>query len=88
MDENAFACVFDANGTMLRVTAVAQVAQPGYTVLGWSVTDIADTVTELELAASRSPATTAWSRTLKASGQPRTVIGSPGSPTSMATSCL
>lgn len=48
VDENAFACVFDANGTMLRVTAVAQVAQPGYTVLGWSVTDIADTVTELE----------------------------------------
>lgn len=48
VDENAFACVFDANGTMLRVTAVAQVAQPGYTVLGWSVTDISDTVTELE----------------------------------------
>ena len=48
VDENAFACVFDANGTMLRVTAVAQVARPGYTVLGWSVTDIAATVTELE----------------------------------------
>jgi catechol 2,3-dioxygenase-like lactoylglutathione lyase family enzyme len=48
VDENAYACVFDANGTMLRVTAVAQVAQPGYTVLGWSVTDIADTVTGLE----------------------------------------
>jgi catechol 2,3-dioxygenase-like lactoylglutathione lyase family enzyme len=48
VDENAYACVFDANGTMLRVTAVAQVAQPGYTVLGWSVTDIADIVTELE----------------------------------------
>ena len=46
--ENAYACVFDANRTMLRVTAVAQVAQPGYTVLGWSVTDIAATVTELE----------------------------------------
>ena len=48
VDENAYACVFDANGTMLRVTAVAQVARPGYTVLGWSVTDIAETVTELE----------------------------------------
>jgi len=48
VDENAYACVFDANGTMLRVTAVAQVAQPGYTVLGWSVADIAGTVTELE----------------------------------------
>jgi predicted enzyme related to lactoylglutathione lyase len=48
VDENDYACVFDANGTMLRVTAVAQVARPGYTVLGWSVTDIAETVTELE----------------------------------------
>jgi catechol 2,3-dioxygenase-like lactoylglutathione lyase family enzyme len=48
VDENAYACVFDANGTMLRVTAVAHVAQPGYTVLGWSVTDIAHTVTALE----------------------------------------
>ena len=48
VDENAYACVFDANGTMLRVTAVAQVARPGYTVLGWSVTDITETITELE----------------------------------------
>ena len=48
VEENAYACVFDANGTMLRVTSVTEVAQPGYTVLGWSVTDIADTVTELE----------------------------------------
>ena len=37
---NDFACVFDANGTMLRVTAVAEVARPGYTVLGWRVSDI------------------------------------------------
>jgi catechol 2,3-dioxygenase-like lactoylglutathione lyase family enzyme len=48
VDESAYACVFDANGTMLRVTAVAHVARPGYTVLGWAVTDIADAVTELE----------------------------------------
>jgi hypothetical protein len=38
---NEFACVFDANGTMLRVTAVAEVARAGYTVLGWQVSDIA-----------------------------------------------
>jgi catechol 2,3-dioxygenase-like lactoylglutathione lyase family enzyme len=44
IDQNDFACVFDANGTMLRVTAVAGVARPGYTVLGWRVADIADTV--------------------------------------------
>ena len=44
IDQNDFACVFDANGTMLRVTAVAEVARPGYTVLGWRVADIAATV--------------------------------------------
>src|ERR1700726_5225005 len=38
--QNDFACVFDANGTMLRVTAVSEVARAGYTVLGWRVTDI------------------------------------------------
>jgi catechol 2,3-dioxygenase-like lactoylglutathione lyase family enzyme len=48
VDENAYACVFDAHGTMLRITAVAEVAQPGYTVLGWRVTDISETVAHLE----------------------------------------
>lgn len=48
VDESPFACVFDAHGTMLRVTAAAQVAQPGYTVLGWRVPDIRHTITELE----------------------------------------
>jgi catechol 2,3-dioxygenase-like lactoylglutathione lyase family enzyme len=44
IEQNDFACVFDANGTMLRVTAVAEVARPGYTVLGWRVAEIAATV--------------------------------------------
>jgi catechol 2,3-dioxygenase-like lactoylglutathione lyase family enzyme len=44
VEHNDFACVFDANGTMLRVTAVPEVARPGYTVLGWRVTDITATV--------------------------------------------
>ncbi len=44
IEQSDFACVFDANGTMLRVTAVAEVARPGYTVLGWRVSDIAATV--------------------------------------------
>lgn len=48
VDESPFACVFDAHGTMLRVTAAAQVAAPGYTVLGWRVPDICHTITELE----------------------------------------
>jgi catechol 2,3-dioxygenase-like lactoylglutathione lyase family enzyme len=44
LEQNDFACVFDSNGTMLRVTAVAEVARPGYTVLGWRVADIAASV--------------------------------------------
>jgi len=48
VEQNPYACVFDAAGTMLRVTAVATVAQPGYTVLGWRVSDIAATVVALE----------------------------------------
>jgi catechol 2,3-dioxygenase-like lactoylglutathione lyase family enzyme len=39
-EHNDFACVLDANGTMLRITAAPEVRQPGYTVLGWRVTDI------------------------------------------------
>jgi catechol 2,3-dioxygenase-like lactoylglutathione lyase family enzyme len=39
-----FVCVFDANGTMLRVTAVPEVSAASYTVLGWRVTDIEATV--------------------------------------------
>jgi catechol 2,3-dioxygenase-like lactoylglutathione lyase family enzyme len=38
--ELPFALVFDAHGTMLRVTVVKEVAPAGYTVLGWKVTDI------------------------------------------------
>jgi catechol 2,3-dioxygenase-like lactoylglutathione lyase family enzyme len=50
IEQNQFACVFDAHGTMLRVTAVPQVAHPGYTVLGWRVDDIARVVSELSAA--------------------------------------
>ena len=46
-EENDFACVFDANGTMLRVTAVPEVSRAVYTVLGWRVGDIAATVGDL-----------------------------------------
>ena len=47
IEENEFACVFDVNGTMLRVTAVAEVATPGYTVLGWRVDSIEETIRAL-----------------------------------------
>jgi len=43
-----YACVFDAHGTMLRVTATTEVAHPGYTVLGWRVADIQAAVSGLE----------------------------------------
>jgi predicted enzyme related to lactoylglutathione lyase len=46
-EQSDFACVFDANGTMLRVTAVPEVSRAGYTVLGWQVADIAATVGDL-----------------------------------------
>jgi len=48
--EDQFALVFDANGTMLRVTPVADWTPPRFTVLGWEVADIEATVTQLEAA--------------------------------------
>jgi catechol 2,3-dioxygenase-like lactoylglutathione lyase family enzyme len=44
-----FACVFDSNGTMLRVTAVPEVAPVPHTVLGWLVLDIKSTVEGLDV---------------------------------------
>lgn len=42
VEESAFALVFDAGGTMLRVTIVEHVSTAPYTVLGWEVTSISD----------------------------------------------
>jgi catechol 2,3-dioxygenase-like lactoylglutathione lyase family enzyme len=50
VEQNDFACVLDAHGTMLRVTTVSEVARPGYTVLGWRVADIQATVRGLAAA--------------------------------------
>ena len=71
VERNAFASVFDANGTMLRVTTVQRVDPRPYTVLGldgrrprgrlWASSPAQ--------ASSRS-ATTAWSRTPPAYGPP------------------
>ena len=47
VEQNPFACVFDVSGTMLRVTAVGEVATPGYTVLGWRVDDIDEAIAAL-----------------------------------------
>jgi catechol 2,3-dioxygenase-like lactoylglutathione lyase family enzyme len=40
VSEDPFAIVFDANGTMLRVTPVRELRQAEYTVLGWEVSAI------------------------------------------------
>jgi catechol 2,3-dioxygenase-like lactoylglutathione lyase family enzyme len=46
-ERNDFACVYDVGGTMLRVTAVPDLAPASHTVLGWAVSDIRSTVDEL-----------------------------------------
>jgi catechol 2,3-dioxygenase-like lactoylglutathione lyase family enzyme len=46
-EELPFALVFDAHGTMLRVTVVKEVSPRSYTVLGWKVPDIEAAATPL-----------------------------------------
>ena len=48
IEETPFALVFDANGTMLRVTTVSELQPPPFTVLGWEVESIRSTVERLE----------------------------------------
>ena len=47
VEQNPAACVFDANGTMLRVTAVGDFTPAPFTIAGWAVTDIATAVKAL-----------------------------------------
>lgn len=47
VSSDQFALVFDANGTMLRVAIVQKFTPAPYTVLGWHVPDIRQTVTRL-----------------------------------------
>jgi catechol 2,3-dioxygenase-like lactoylglutathione lyase family enzyme len=49
-DEAPFALVFDANGTMLRVTPVGEHHPAPFTVLGWEVDSIEGTVERLTAA--------------------------------------
>jgi catechol 2,3-dioxygenase-like lactoylglutathione lyase family enzyme len=48
LGDDPFACTFDANGTVLRVVAVPETVTAPYTVLGWIVDDIAQTVDGLQ----------------------------------------
>jgi catechol 2,3-dioxygenase-like lactoylglutathione lyase family enzyme len=50
VSEDPFALVFDAHGTMLRVQIVHEIAEAGYTVLGWAVPDITAAATRLSQA--------------------------------------
>lgn len=47
VEDEESAMVFDANGTMLRITKLEKLAPPQYTVLGWIVDDIEAAVREL-----------------------------------------
>ena len=49
-DEKPFALVFDANGTMLRVTTVKEHHPDPFTVLGWQVESIESVISGLESA--------------------------------------
>jgi len=46
-DQKPFALVFDANGTMLRVTPVGEHKPAKFTILGWDVESIEATVDQL-----------------------------------------
>ena len=48
VESTAFARVFAAGGTLLRVTQVERAARAAYTVLGWSVPDLAAAIEALE----------------------------------------
>lgn len=50
VDEAPFALVFDAHGTMLRVTPVGTFKPHPFTVLGWDVESIESTVQQLTAA--------------------------------------
>ncbi len=47
IDLNPYACVLNAFGARLRVTKVDEFTAQPFTVLGWAVTDIHATVTDL-----------------------------------------
>ena len=49
-DEKPFASVFDANGTMIRVTTVPELKPQPFTILGWRVANIEATVDRLAAA--------------------------------------
>jgi len=47
IDDDGFACVVEAHGTTVRITAVPERAAAAYTVLGWKVDDLDATIDRL-----------------------------------------
>jgi catechol 2,3-dioxygenase-like lactoylglutathione lyase family enzyme len=47
VSDDGFALVFDANGIMLRVSIVKDFHPAPFTILGWKVNDIRDTIAKL-----------------------------------------
>ncbi len=45
--DDSFALVMDANGTMIRIARVGDFTPATFTILGWEVQDIQQSVTEL-----------------------------------------
>lgn len=45
--DEAYALVFDSNGTQLRIQKVQKTQPPPFTVLGWEVSDIRETLIAL-----------------------------------------
>ena len=50
IDDSPIAVVFDANGTVLRVTLVGELVSAPYTVLGWEVADVGAVIDGLSAA--------------------------------------
>ena len=48
IEDDGFALVFDAHGIMVRVVRVPKYTPLPFTLLGWHVTDIADTAAKLQ----------------------------------------
>ena len=47
IEETSFALVIDANGTMVRLTGVPELAPQPFTIAGWQVPDVVPTVRRL-----------------------------------------
>ncbi len=50
VSEDPFAVVFDASGTLIRLTKVEDLKPQQFTILGWQVSDIVATVNRLQAA--------------------------------------